>query len=88
MDIKNSALLSKWIFKLLTIDWTWQQLIQNKYLGSKTLSQAYCKSWDLHFFCQSYESETRFSMFWILHNQRWVASEILGGQVVRKHTFE
>jgi hypothetical protein len=33
--MKNIALLSKWLFKHLTSDGTWQQLLQNMYLGSK-----------------------------------------------------
>jgi hypothetical protein len=41
LDIRNTALLSKWLYKLLTMDGIWQQLIRNKYLGSKPLSQAY-----------------------------------------------
>jgi hypothetical protein len=35
---KDMALLSKWLFKLLTSDETWQQFLQNKYLGSKPLA--------------------------------------------------
>jgi hypothetical protein len=34
---------------LLTTDGTWQQLIRNKYLNSKPLSQAYWKPIDSHF---------------------------------------
>ncbi|WVZ53316.1 LOW QUALITY PROTEIN: hypothetical protein U9M48_004280, partial [Paspalum notatum var. saurae] len=34
LSTKNIALLSKWLYKLLTSDGTWQQLIRNKYLGS------------------------------------------------------
>jgi hypothetical protein len=41
LDIQNIALLSKWLYKLLTTNGMWQQLICNKYLGSKLLSQAY-----------------------------------------------
>jgi hypothetical protein len=39
LNLKNIALLSKWLFKLLTTDGTWQQLLRNKYLGSKPLVQ-------------------------------------------------
>lgn len=38
-DMKNIAFLSKWLFQLLTADGVWQQLIRNKYLGSKPVSQ-------------------------------------------------
>jgi hypothetical protein len=49
LDIQNTALLSKWFYKLLITDGIWQQLICNKYLGSKPLSQAYWRSGDSHF---------------------------------------
>jgi hypothetical protein len=49
LDIQNTALLSKWLYKLLTTDGTWQELIRNKYLGSKPLSQAIWKPGDSHF---------------------------------------
>jgi hypothetical protein len=49
LDIQNKALLSKWLYRLLTTDGTWQQLIHNKYLNVKTLSQAFWKSRDSHF---------------------------------------
>ncbi|WVZ58599.1 hypothetical protein U9M48_008856 [Paspalum notatum var. saurae] len=47
LNIKNTTLLSKWLFKLLTSDGTWQQLLKNKYLGSKPLVQV--KQDFLHF---------------------------------------
>jgi hypothetical protein len=46
---KNICLVSKWLFKLLNQDGTWQQLLKNKYLGSKSLTQAVRKSGDSHF---------------------------------------
>jgi hypothetical protein len=49
LDIQNKALLSKWLYRLLTTDGTWQQLIHNKYLNAKVLSQAFWKSGDSHF---------------------------------------
>jgi hypothetical protein len=38
-DLKNTALLSKWLFRLLTTDGTWQQILRNKYVNTKPLSQ-------------------------------------------------
>ena len=32
LDIKNTALLSKWLLKLLTTEGTWQQMLRKKYL--------------------------------------------------------
>jgi len=49
LNVKNIALLSKWLFKLLSSDGTWQQLLRNKYLASKPLVQAEWKLGDSHF---------------------------------------
>ena len=49
LKLKNIALLSKWLFKLLTTEGNWQQLLKNKYLGSKPLVQAEWKTGDSHF---------------------------------------
>ena len=49
LNLKNIALLSKWLFKLLTTDGTWQQLLRNKYLASKPLVQVDWKPGDSHF---------------------------------------
>jgi hypothetical protein len=39
LQVKNTALLGKWLFKLLTEDGMWQTLLKRKYVGSKALSQ-------------------------------------------------
>ena len=39
LELKNNCLLSKWLFKLLNEDGVWQELLRNKYLGTKTLAQ-------------------------------------------------
>jgi hypothetical protein len=39
LELKNRYLLSKWLFKLLSEDGMWQQILHNKYLNNKTLSQ-------------------------------------------------
>jgi hypothetical protein len=36
--IKNSALLGKWLFRLLTKNMIWQTLLKKKYIGSKEVS--------------------------------------------------
>jgi hypothetical protein len=38
LDAQNVCLLSKWLFKLLTEEGTWQQILKRKCLGSKTLT--------------------------------------------------
>ena len=49
LNIKNISLLSKWLYKLVTSEGTWQQLLKNKYLGSKPLVQVQWKPGDSHF---------------------------------------
>jgi hypothetical protein len=41
--LKNKCLLSKWLFKLITEEGMWQQLLHNKYLKHMTLSQVEVK---------------------------------------------
>jgi hypothetical protein len=49
LDLKNKCLLSKWLFKLLNEDGVWQELLHNKYLHSKTLSQVSAQPFDSPF---------------------------------------
>ncbi len=49
LDVKNIVLLSKWLYKLLTTDGMWQQMLRNKYLGTQPLSQTFWKAGDSHF---------------------------------------
>ena len=49
LELKNKCLLSKWLFKLLTEDGVWQELLQNKYLRSKTLAQVEAQPTDSPF---------------------------------------
>jgi hypothetical protein len=49
LDLKNKCLLSKWLFKLLNEDGVWQELLHNKYLRTKTLSQVTTKPTDSPF---------------------------------------
>jgi hypothetical protein len=49
LNTKNTALLSKWLYKLLTSDGMWQQILRNKYVGTKPLAQAQWKIGDSHF---------------------------------------
>ena len=49
LDIKNRCLLSKWLFKLLSEEGVWQELLHNKYLRGKTLSQVQAKPTDSPF---------------------------------------
>jgi hypothetical protein len=47
--IKNICLFNNWLFKLLNEDYKWQQILKNKYLGSKSLIQIMRKLGDSHF---------------------------------------
>jgi hypothetical protein len=49
LDIQNKCLLSKWIIKLINEDGLWQQLLKNKYLKGRTLSQVDRKKGDSQF---------------------------------------
>jgi hypothetical protein len=49
LEVKNLALLGKWIFKLLTENGVWQTLLKRKHIGSKALSQVLWKPGDSHF---------------------------------------
>jgi hypothetical protein len=49
LPVKNTDLLGKWLFKLLTEEWTWQNILKMKYIGSKALSQVLWKPGDSHF---------------------------------------
>ena len=49
LQVKNSALLGKWLFKLLTSDGVWQMILQCKYIGTKAISHVIWKPGDSHF---------------------------------------
>jgi hypothetical protein len=49
LELKNKSLLSKWLFKLINENGVWQQILQNKYLHLKTLSQVTSKPTDSPF---------------------------------------
>jgi hypothetical protein len=49
LEIKNKCLLTKWLYKILHGDGVWHELIMNKYLHSKTLSQVQTKDSDSPF---------------------------------------
>jgi hypothetical protein len=49
LELQNRCLLSKWLFKLFNEEGMWQDLIKNKYMENKTLSQVKKKAGDSHF---------------------------------------
>jgi hypothetical protein len=63
LELKNMALLSKWMYRLLTTDGTWQQILRNKYLGTKPLVQVQWKSGDSHFWAGLMKVKNEFLKF-------------------------
>jgi hypothetical protein len=49
LDIENNCLLSKWLFKILNEEGMWKELLCNKYLKNKTLSEVQVKPTDSPF---------------------------------------
>ena len=49
LQTQNKCLLAKWIVNLLNTDGMWQELLKNKYLQSKFLTQVKAKLYDSHF---------------------------------------
>ena len=47
--MQNKSLLVKWLVNLLNTNGLWQNLLTNKYLRSKSLSQVKAKPYDSHF---------------------------------------
>jgi hypothetical protein len=41
LEVKNRALLGKWLARLLTEDGIWHQLLRKKYVGFKAISHIY-----------------------------------------------
>ena len=63
LELKNIALLSKWLYRLLTTDGTRQQIIRNKYLGTKPLVQVQWKSGESHFWASLMKVKRDFLRF-------------------------
>jgi hypothetical protein len=60
LETQNKCLLSKWLFNLFNGDGHWQQLIKNKYLGNKTLTQVRKKPGDSQFWSGLMEIKEQF----------------------------
>jgi hypothetical protein len=56
-------LLGKWLARLLTEDGVWQQLLRKKYVGSKVISQVFCKPGDSHFWAGIMATKKHFFPF-------------------------
>jgi hypothetical protein len=49
LEIQNRCLLSKWLFNLINMDGVWIQLLRNRYLGGKSITQVSRKVGDSQF---------------------------------------
>ena len=63
LEIKNIAFLSKWVYKLLTENGVWQEIIHNKYVGSKAISQVYWKPGHSHYWSGVMKAKEFFFQF-------------------------
>jgi hypothetical protein len=63
LEVKNKALLGKWLARLLTEEGRWQQLLRRKYVGSKAISQVYWKPGDSHFWAGIMATKKYFFLF-------------------------
>jgi hypothetical protein len=57
LEVKNSSLLGKWFYKLLTEDGVWQTIVRRKYIGEKAFSQILWKPGDSHFWAGQMEKK-------------------------------
>jgi hypothetical protein len=63
LQVKNTTLLGKWLYKLLTENGMWQTLLKQKYVASKALSQVYWKQGDSHFWAGLMATKSKFFRF-------------------------
>jgi hypothetical protein len=63
LDVKNTTLLSEWLYKLLTTDGTWQQILHNKCVHSKPLSHVQWRNGDSHFWASLMKAKREFLHF-------------------------
>jgi hypothetical protein len=49
LQLQNKCMLAKWLVNLLNTEGTWQSLLRNKYLRTRTLTQVSSKPNDSHF---------------------------------------
>jgi hypothetical protein len=63
LEIHNKCLLSKWLFKLINGDGVWQQLLKNKYLRNKSLTQVQYMPGDSQFWAGLMKVKKEFLSF-------------------------
>jgi hypothetical protein len=60
LEIENMTLLGKWLFKFITEDEIWQNIIKQKYVASNVLSQVTWKPGDSHFWASLMATKKHF----------------------------
>jgi hypothetical protein len=70
-----ASLLSEWLYKLLNEDGIWQELLKNKYLGDKSLTQISRRPGDSHFWSGLMNIKDQFF--------RWSHFQVRDGQATR-----
>lgn len=88
LNTKIIALLNKWLYRLLTTNGVWQQILRNKHLGSKPLTQVEWKNDDSHFWSHLMKVKREFLHFGVVIVKGWITSLFLGGILVRWILFE
>ena len=53
LGIQNKYHMNKWLHELCNEEGLWQDLLRNKYLKHRTLSQTSKKKWGIHIFGQA-----------------------------------
>jgi hypothetical protein len=84
LEAKNSTLLGKWLFKLLTENGVWQTLVRRKYIGEKALSQILWKPGDSHFWAGLMATKKFFFKYGTFFYKGWIADKVLGGYMARE----
>jgi hypothetical protein len=79
LEVKNLALLGKWLFKLLTEDGIWQTLLKRKYIG--TTSALGTRRFT--FLGRAYGHEEVLLPLWYFFDQGWGIDTFLEGLLVR-----
>jgi hypothetical protein len=60
LEVKNKALLGKWLAMLLTEDVVWQNLLRRKYIGPKAVLQIFWEHEDSHFWAGGMATKKHF----------------------------
>jgi hypothetical protein len=63
LEEQNKCLLSKWLFNLINRDGAWQQLLRNKYLSNKSITQVSKRPGDSRFWSRLMNLKDQFLSF-------------------------